>query len=217
VEWFAVGALGVVFSTLVVLCLLALLVRHRVHVRHRVDPKVATAAPTSWLADPRTPARLHRRLAKVGRTAGAVAADHRLPAKRWRTVEQPPMVDLAERLRAQAVGIDHELTRVAMLSPAIRRPALAAIQRSVMELEHAAARLVGLSAEVLTPPVLATEQADLFDVAGQIERLEQAHRELLALDQGNGLTPRPGVGLPDAQLPTAELPTAEPPGLRRRG
>jgi hypothetical protein len=47
---------------------------------------------------------------------------------------------------------------------------------------------VTLSTELLTPPVLATEDADLFDVAAQIERLEHAHRELLAIDRSQGLT-----------------------------
>jgi hypothetical protein len=187
-EWFALGLFGAIGATVVVACLVVLIVRHRFQLAHRVDPKVATAAPTSWLADPRTPARLHRRLAKVGRTASAVADDHRVPARRRRPVEQPPIVELADRLKAQAVGIDHELTRVALLPAPARRAHLVALGSTVAGLEQAAVRLVTLSAELLTPPVLATEDADLFDVAAQIERLEHAHRELLAIDRSQGLT-----------------------------
>jgi hypothetical protein len=186
-EWFALGLLAMIGATVVVACLAVLFVRHRLQLAHRVDPKIATAAPTSWLADPRTPARLHRRLAKVGRAAAAVAGDHRVPAKRRRRVDQPPIVELAERLSAQAVGLDHELARTALLPTPARRTHLAALQRSVMSLEQATLRLVTLSSELSTPPVLATEDADLFDVAAQIERIELAHRELLAIDRAQGL------------------------------
>ncbi len=202
-EWFAVAGIAILIAVVTAICAAFALARHRLQRAHRVDPKVPSPAPASWLADPRTPARLHRRLTKVGRAAGAVADDHRVAAKRWRTVEQPPIVELALRLRAQAVGADHELARVALLPAGVRRPAMGELQHTVMDLEHAAARLVALSAEVRTPPRLAIEDAALFDVAAQIERLEQAHRELLEVDAANGLVPPPRAATPPTSAPGA--------------
>ncbi len=190
-NWFLLSVLSVGGACIVALCIAVLFVRHRTQRFHRVDHRVPTAAPLTWLVDPRSPARLHRRLAKVGRTAGTVAADHQVTKRLRRNPEQPPMVGVALDLQRQAVRLDHELTRVALLPSAARRAPIVHLTTAVAELEHAAARLVALSAEVRTPPVLATEAADLIDVAGQIERLAEAHRVLLQLDADAGLVPAP--------------------------
>lgn len=190
-RWFLVSFLGLVGTMVVLACIVALLVRHRVRLRHRVDPKVATEAPASWLVDPRAPARLHRRLARVGRAASAVADDHRVARKLRRNVEQPRLVDLAEDLRAHAVRLDHEVARVAVLAPRARRAPLARLATATIQLEEAGIRLAALSAEVRTPPVLEHEAGDLLDVAAQIERLAEAHAALLALDEAAGLRTEP--------------------------
>lgn len=181
--------IGIVGTLIVLACIVVLFVRHRIARANRVDPKVATAAPTTWLADPRSPARLHRRLVKVGRAAEGVAADHRRGSRLRRSAEQPPLVEAAEALRAHAVRLDHALARTATLAPAARRGPLSALATAVAELEAAASQLVALSAEVLAPPVLPTDLADAIDVAGQIDRLAAAHRALLELDAANGLAP----------------------------
>ena len=186
--------LGWTGAIIVALCAAAMLVRHRVQRHHRVDPKVATEAPLTWVADPRAAARLHRRLAKVGHAATAVADDHRLPKKRLRTAEQPPMVAVAEDLRHQAVRLDREVTRVAMLAPQARRQPLAELATAVADTERACAQLVSLSAEIRTPPVLVTDDADITSVAAQVERLTEAHRQLLQLDADAGLVPQPSPG-----------------------
>jgi hypothetical protein len=191
VRWFLVSLLGIVGTLIVLACIVVLLVRHRISRRNRVDPKVATAAPATWLADPRTAARLHRRLVRAGRTAGAVAGDHRANGRFRRTSEQPPIVDAALALRAHAVRLDHEVTRAALLAPGPRRTALARVATAVDELETASTELVVLSAEILAPPVLATEADHAIDLAGQIRRLAEAHRALLDLDAANGLVPEP--------------------------
>jgi hypothetical protein len=149
------------------------------------------------MADPRAAARLHRRLAKVGRTAGAVADDHRVPQKKLRrAVEQPPMVDLAEELRQQAVHLDHQVARTASLPAAVRRAHLAQLSSSVTEAEQACVRLVAVSTQARTPAVLASgagQGSDITDVSAQVERLAEAHRILTQLDERAGLAPSPST------------------------
>jgi hypothetical protein len=191
VNWFLLSFLGTAGAIVVACCIVALFVRHRVNRRHRVHPKVPTPAPLTWLADPRAAARLHRRLAKVGHTAGDVADDHRLPQKKLRkAVEQPEMVSLAEELRQQAVHLDHQVARTAGLPSAVRRSHLAQLASSVAEAEFACVRLVSVSAQARTPSVLAGgSEIDITDVAGQVERLAEAHRILLQIDERAGLSP----------------------------
>lgn len=194
-NWFLLSFLGTAGAIVVACCILVLLVRHRINRRHRVHPKVPTPAPLTWMADPRAAARLHRRLAKVGRTAGVVADDHRVPHKKLRRpVEQPPMVDLAEQLRLQAIQLDHQVARTASLPTTVRRAQLVQLSRSVAEAEHACVRLVSVSTQARTPAVLAHQAhgyVDITDVAAQVERLAEAHRILQQLDQGSGLAPAP--------------------------
>jgi hypothetical protein len=216
VRWFLVSTLGIIGTLIVLACIVVLLVRHRIARANRVDPKVATAAPTTWLADPRSPARLHRRLVRIGRAAEGVADDHRRGGRLRRSVEQPPIVDAAEALRAHAVRLDHALARTATLAPAARRGPLAELATAVADLEAAASRLVALSAEVLAPPVLPTEAADAIDVAGQIERLAAAHQALLEIDLANGLAPDTPVRGTAAPGVTTPSPAASSPPNRTR-
>ena len=191
-KWALLFALGGTGAVLVGLCIAFLLLRSRVRRIHHVDPSSPTDAPLTWLVDPRLAARQHRRLAKVGRTAAAVADDHRPQARRFRKTGEPPrMVEVAAQLRARAVQLDRQLCRLHLLAPAARRAPLAELGAAIDELEAAAARLVGVSAQVLAPPDLAAEEAAVLDVAGQIERLADAHRALEELDGEAGLATRP--------------------------
>ncbi|MEZ5180387.1 MAG: hypothetical protein R2702_00670 [Acidimicrobiales bacterium] len=198
-RWFLLALLSTTGAVIVGCCLLALLVRSRVHRHHRVDPRVATPAPLTWLADPRAPARLHRRLARVGRLAERVADDHR-PARRFarRTPEPPPLVELATSLRDRGVELDAQLARVALLAPSARRQALGPLHAAIAELEATARQLAELSAAVLAPPVLPTELEGTQALAARLDRLARAHRELLEIDERNGLaaspTPRLATG-----------------------
>jgi len=205
VNWFLLSTLGIAGVLVVSLCIVALFVRHRVNRRHRVHPKVPTPAPLTWMADPRTAARLHRRLAKVGHTAGDVADDHRVPQKKLRKpVEQPEMVALAEELRQQAVNLDVEVARTAGLPTAVRRSHLAHLASSVSQAEFACVRLVSVSIQARTPSVLAgsTDQDDITQVAGQVERLAEAHRILQQIDERAGLAPEQ-TSAPTRQIPSA--------------
>jgi hypothetical protein len=200
VNWFLLGFLGTAGAVIVVCCIVALFVRHRVRRHHRVHPKVPTPAPLTWMADPRAAARLHRRLAKVGHTAGDVADDHRVPQKRLRKpVEQPEMVALAEQLRQQAIALDVQVARTSSLPTVVRRQHLAQLATSVSEAEFACVRLVSVSTQSQRHAVLAHgptgaapgSATDITDVAGQVQRLADAHRILQQLDEQAGLAPAP--------------------------
>ena len=206
-NWLLLSFLGTAGAIVVALCVMVLFLRHRINRRHRVHPKVPTPAPITWLADPRAGARLHRRLAKVGRAAGSVAGDHRIPAKRRRKpVEQPQMVMLAEELRRQAINLDVQIARTTQLPAAARRQHLAHLESSVSQAEFACVRLVSVSAQVQTPAVLThgvhTDATDITDVAGQVERLAEAHRILQQLDAEAGLTPAVAPMPPPRQVPS---------------
>lgn len=197
-KWALLFALGGTGAVIVGLCIVALFVRHRINRRHRVDHTVPTDAPLTWLVDPRQPARLHRRLTRVGRTAIVVGDDHRPATKRLRKREpDPPIVSVADDLRRQAVAIDQQLARLAVLAPRARHQPLLDLGRSVDELERAATRLLALSTEVRTPRTLDADHPGLLDVAGQIDRLAEAHEALLAIDAEQGLAP-----LSPRQVPT---------------
>lgn len=178
-------------------CTAVLMVRGRLNRRHRVDPRVRTEAPLRWLVDPRSPARLHRRLARVGTAASTVADDHRPPTRRFRKVEPTPMMSTAADVRAQAVALDQQLARLALLSANARKRPLADLSRSVTEVETATARLVALSAELRThrglptDPQLLADQPTLTAIAEQMDRLARAHDELAQLDRDAGLATAP--------------------------
>lgn len=191
-------------------CLAALLARNRLNRRHRVDPAVATDAPLTWLVDPRAPARLHRRLARVGTTASLVADDHRPRPRRRRRADPPsPLAATADDLLAQAVVLDRQVTRLGMLSSSARRRPLAELGRSIDELEVAGARLVGLSTQVRAPQGLDTDDPVLTDIARRIDHLADAHQELVDLDAETRLVAHP-LPAPPAAAARPAPPAARP-------
>lgn len=203
-KWFLLWVLGGTGVVIVALCITLLFLRGRLRRRHRVDQKVATGAPLTWLVDPRSPARLHRRLAKVGTAADAVTTDHQ-PRRRiagmGKRTEPSPLAQAAADLKAQAVAADRQLARIATLAPAARRAPLHELAHQVSALEQGATRLAALSAESLTPRAL--HHVDL-DAAGQVDRLAAAQRELDALDADAGLRPATVNPLAAALLPAEE-------------
>src|SRR5690606_18607919 len=181
---FVLGSTGVL---IVACCIAVLFARHRFNRHHRIDPQVPTDAPVTWLADPRAPARLHRRLARVGTATTRVIEDHQPRTRIMRKAEPTPVQAAASELREQAVAVDRQVARLSALAPAARRAPMAAAARSVADLEAACARLGSSSHDVQTPRALAVDDPTLVDVTQRIERLAQAHRELLALDDAAGL------------------------------
>lgn len=180
--------------------------RRRVLEKHRVVSDVASGAPISWLADPRAPARLHRRLARVGSILTSVLAaptpsspsgpgSGRGRSRRKENAQAPegPVHAAARALQAQAVQIDAHLVRLAVLSPAARRPHLATLAAQVAEVEAATNRLFDLQMRFDRPDQLSHHHQDLEAAAHQVDLLTRAHEELLRLDINNGLQPRPGA------------------------
>lgn len=188
-EWIVVAVLGGLCFFTSLACIVALIARNRVQRHHRVDPAVRTEAPMTWLVDPRAPARLHRRLAKVGTAATTVVEDHRPTGRRRRKAEPSPLAVTASDLRTQAVLLDLQVARVSVLATGARRQPLAELDRAINEVETAGARLVALSAQVRAPRRLDTDDPGLNAVAQQIDRLAEAHQELLGLDAQARLVP----------------------------
>lgn len=190
-KWFLLFLLGGTGAAIILTCIVLLLVRHRLRRHHRVDPSVPTGAPASWMVDPREPARLHRRLCRIGRTAATVGDHHRPRGRRGRKTEPSPLLRLADDLRDHAVALDRQLARLHALAPADRRGPLADLAASVAEAEEAAVRLVAIDAELVAPRVLGADDPTLGDLTGRLDRLAAAHRELLALDRDAGLDAEP--------------------------
>jgi hypothetical protein len=208
VKWFLLWMLGGTTLVIAVACLLLLMARGRVRRHHRVDRKVATGAPLTWLVDPRSPARLHRRLARVGTVATSVAEEQQQPRRGLgRTLGRKPgptpIASAAADLRAQAVATDRQLARIATLAPSARRQPLLELERRVAGLERAAGQLAALNAASFTPRALAHDDPEIVDVQGQLTRLAEAQRELDALDAQAGLVP---AGPSPFEAPTAALP-----------
>jgi hypothetical protein len=194
VKWFLVWMLGGTTLVIAVACLLLLMARSRMRRHHRVDRKVATGAPLTWLVDPRSPARLHRRLARVGTVATSVAEEQQQPRRGLsrtlgRKPEPTPIAAVAADLTAQAVATDRQLARIATLAPSARRGPLLELEHRVAGLERAAGQLAALNAASFTPRALAHDHPEIVDVQGQLTRLADAQRELDALDAQAGLVP----------------------------
>lgn len=193
------------------LCLVALLARQRVQRHHRIDPSIPTDAPLSSLVDPRAAARLHRRLARVGTLTTTVIADHDPRSRRKRRREPSTLASLAEGLRAQAVAVDQQVIRLAYLASGARRVPMVQIEHNVSEIEGAAARLVALSTQARAPRGLDTDDSSVAEISQRLDRLAEAHQQLLDLDGANRLTETP---LPAPPLTSpgngAASPTAPP-------
>lgn len=214
-EWFLVAVLAVLLFGTSLLCLAALIGRSRIHRIHRVDPAVPTEAPLTWLVDPRTPARLHRRLARVGTTTTTVVDDHRpRPRRRLRRKAPEPslLATTAAELRSQAVLLDQQVARLSVLAPKARRQPLVELRRAVTDVEAAGARLIALSSQARAPRGLDTDDRSLDEVTARIDRLAHAHQELLALDVDNRLveTPLPAPPLVDRRPAPQPAPPAQP-------
>lgn len=212
-EWFLVAVLAILLFGTSLACLVLLLARNRVQRHHRVDPAIPTDAPLTWLADPRTPARLHRRLARVGTSVTSVIEDHQPRSRRRRRRETPSVLaSTALDLRAQAVALDLQVSRIAMLASGARRGPMVDIARQVTEIEVAAARLLALSTQARAPRGLEGDDAGLAEVTQRVDRLAHAHHELLALDADAGLaeTPLPAPPLTGAPSPRQGSPSTAP-------
>lgn len=189
------GGVLILIALLLILISLAIaafsLVRNRVRRHHRVDPTVPSGAPLSWTFDPRLPARLHRRLTRIGTATTRIISETQ-PRRglRRRRPDPTPAQQLATELRLQAVQLDRRLEQLDALAPALRREPLAELDRGVTELERATTRLITLQHE-LDHPVDLTGRPDPIEEAGErVDLLARAHEELRRLDRDHGIDHR---------------------------
>lgn len=189
---------------LAVLGVLLALFSYRLRRSNRVDPDVESLAPLLWLWMPGAAPRLHRRLqvatAPIHRIDQAEAA----PVEKTRVTRRPkgapqsPPPNSAPQLRhtvrAEAVKLDSEIVLVARQPRPVRRKALRALGAQVTEVERLSARLVQHQREAaaVVPtagphPIAASTPEVLADVNQQLDVLEQAHHEVLAIERENGL------------------------------
>lgn len=152
--------------------------------RHnRVDPDVETLAPILWLWAPSQPARLHRRLR-------AAAAPVHIPAKPSKHAPPlPPNADLCRRLAGEAVQVDNYIVMASRMSRVQRKPALRSLNSQVIEVEQLSRRLVQDRRRAQTPAGMTVPTAPrvLAEIRQQLDLLDEAQRELLEIEQSNGL------------------------------
>lgn len=214
VKWFLLLTLGGTGAVIVTICVLLLLVQHRLRRRNRVLPAAAGTAPMFWLVSPQSPARLHRRLVAAARVAQAVAERHRPTGRRARRQEPPTIVGLCEQLEAHAASIDSHLPLVAHHPPARRREVLRQLTRNVDELERTAARLSVMSAEISAPTVLAGHVDTMAELGTKLDTLEAAHASLREIESDVGVTTAPRwTPQPQPQPPPLALPEQQPQAL----
>jgi hypothetical protein len=165
---------GLLIATAVVwaTCLLGVLwVRHRLRRRLRIAPDVRSAAPTLWLVSPRSAARLHHRLRRVGASARAAS-----------TLD-PALTDLADDLLLEAVTLEPAvvtLARSGRTGASVRRR----VSIRIGELEQVARQLTSLSAQGARGPSQAIGLRD------RVDSLEAARQELAEIERAAGLVSR---------------------------
>lgn len=206
-DWVLVTVLAVLFFGTSCAALATLILRARFHRLHRVDPSVATDAPMTWLVDPRLPARLHRRLARVGTVATVVVDEHTAKGRRGRRADPTPLAVTARQVREHAVGLDLRVARLAVLTPSARRQPMAELVAAVAEVEVAAARLAGLSTQVSAPRRLAGADP-VTEIGRQLDHLSAAHHELDDIDRAAGLHASTAAGSPTTPTDPTRFDTA---------
>jgi len=166
---------------------------------NRVSPDTATTAPVVWLWSPTQAAKLHRRLRGAVRplaipSGGRGRRGRRGGRGRRRSAQPPPHAELRQTVAAQAVAIDHHVVYASRLSRQTRRRQLHALAPQVAEIERLSLRLVhqqrlaGQPANIGGPHPVAPSPAEvLHDVEDRLDRLDEAHQELLAIERDNGL------------------------------
>jgi hypothetical protein len=237
--------LAILLTVLVIAVILAVLVgvfSWQLARSNRVVPDTPTSAPILWLWSPTQPARLHRRLRGAIRPLPLPVTSRRGRGSHTKTT---PHVELMRTVAGQAVAVDHQLVAAARLSRQPRRRHLQALTPQVVEIERLSLRLAHQHRIATQPatiggpyPTTASTPQVLADVTTRLDRLDEAHRELLAIERENGLldpdevlartrqptadraaVARPPIGPPPAARPPGSPPppTGPPPAARPMG
>ncbi len=187
-KWFLLFTLGGTGAVIVALCVILLLIQHRIRCRNRVQPHEPDDVPLFWLVSPQPAARLHRRLVVAARSAQLVAERHRPTGRRARRQAPPTIVTLCDQLVAQAASLDAHLPLAGRVPAAGRREVLGHLARGVAEVERTAARLSVMSAQIAAPTVLAEHVDGMTEMSLRLDALESAHASVREIEAGAGLT-----------------------------
>jgi hypothetical protein len=138
----------------------------------RIRLSVKSTAPSSWLVATHEPARLHRRLRRVGAVARAAAARG-----------DATVAAMATELEDNALAVEAHLVLLSRLWRR-ERDARHEVIGQVVQLEHLAARLASSAAEAYRRPALMPGSQDaLADLTERLDALDAARRELRAVEQ----------------------------------
>jgi hypothetical protein len=185
--------MGVMLAVLVVLFLVVvapvviyLLCLRSLRRANRVNPRVPTFAPVTWLWWPERPARLHRRLRRATAMARAGAAVHAGAGGRG----LPTIPEVVDDLEKRACGTDSRLVMAARATGATRWSMLNELEAEVAELEALATRLVGMTTAWATAAAAGQPSAGGTQaIAQRLDALEEAMREVGAISAGHSWPP----------------------------
>jgi hypothetical protein len=202
--------------------------------RNRLAPGIETGAPLLWIWSPTQPARLHRRLqaavvpvhtpdpsARRTRATSTTGADAAIGAV-------TTLDDVCRSLTGQAAAVDRDVIQASRLPRRARRARLRVLQGEVAEIERLTVRVHHHRATQTQPSTLdgtpPRSRADtLAGIGGHLDALAEAHAELHAIEQANGLDdPERILGSiaarePLPATPPAPTPPAPAPGSRLPG
>lgn len=188
-KWALVAAVWIVIAVVFAIAGFVGMLRLRLRARHRINPKIATNTPYSWMLSPAAPARLHRRLAKAMAVARDSLERTRPPRGRLRRKPRPsPLDSLVQGLDREAVAIDQHLLLVSRLGGPERGRLLVHLDGQVRQVEHLAGRVAMLGVRAAAPIQLADGPTAIQEIESQVALLEQSRTELAELDRAQGLT-----------------------------
>jgi hypothetical protein len=144
--------------------------------RNRINPRVQTAAPLTWLWRPGSAARAHRRLRRALR-----AARHTIAHGARSGAGVDGLAECTDDLERHAVALDEQLVLASRFGPIIRRTMMGHLRADVSEVELLAARI---ATTVVARSALSEERvADVVTrVTERLDALDAAHREISSLE-----------------------------------
>ncbi len=185
------------------------LAQRAIRKRNRVSPAVPSAAPTSWLGAPSTPARLHRRLKAAVAVAQAAAAA---------APTSGHIVEAAAELERMAIDLDARLVTVARIASQQRKPHLTPLVAEVVKVETMASTLSVQAVQAQAPMVATGQSSPMDDLYDRIEAMEAARREVADIERDAGVDRVSPYATQPPATPTARhdrSPTPRPPRRHR--
>jgi hypothetical protein len=171
----------VLFLSILVPTVGALIVRNRLHHRNRVSPRVRTDAPVGWLWSPAYAARLHRRLQRAAGLARAVETLHQRKGGQFRLVE------MAQVLEREACALDERLALIGRLHVSQRRRAMPDLLAEVTRIEQVALRLSMQQIDQRVDARLEEQSSAVHQLTIELDALDEANEVLRKVEADAGL------------------------------